>query len=113
MPPSNSELDRQAQDRLRADERSIADLSSQDSALFQLLGKALPSCHGILKSVLNWQHCRIWRRHFTLEQLAQQREIELRNERGLEPLEILDCTSEAYIKYCTKIRSAWDTCSCR
>ena len=41
MPPSNSELDRQAQDRLRADERSIADLSSQDSALFQLLGKAL------------------------------------------------------------------------
>ena len=41
MSMGNSELDRQAEDRRRVDERSIADLSSQDSALFQLLGKAL------------------------------------------------------------------------
>jgi len=41
MTISNSELDRQAEDRRRAEERTIADLSSQDSALFQLLGQAL------------------------------------------------------------------------
>ena len=41
MTMGNSELDRQAEDRRRADDRTIADLSSQDSALFQLLGKAL------------------------------------------------------------------------
>jgi ATP-binding cassette subfamily B multidrug efflux pump len=46
MSMSNSELDRQAEDRRRAEERTIADLSSQDSALFQLLGQALKPYRG-------------------------------------------------------------------